>query len=67
MRLAAIIVEGCIRGQDELVTNSEALIGNTRGIPDREAGWVAVPLIVSDAHVAEEIEFFSWVVDVDIY
>ena len=62
------VVNGGIGLDDELITNLELLvgIGEDRWLPDGEASWVTIPLVIRLGDVAEQVEFLGWVVDVDV-
>jgi hypothetical protein len=64
--LAGIVVEGAVRGLHEEVADIEFLVGEVRGLPHAEAGWVAVPVVVWLGDVAHVVDLLSWVVLVDV-
>lgn len=65
--LARVVVHGGGGGLDEPVAYFELLVGEVGGLPDGEAGGVAVPVVVGLGDVAHEVDFFAWVVVVDVF
>jgi hypothetical protein len=51
---------------DEPVADFEGFVGEVGGLPDSEAGGVAVPGVVGLGDVAHVVEFFARVVLVDV-
>jgi hypothetical protein len=64
--VARVVVEGAVGGGDEEVTNLEGLVGEVGGLPDSEAGRVAVPVVVWLGDVADVVDFLTWIVLVDV-
>lgn len=63
---AGVVIEGTIGGLDEPVTNFEGLIGKVAGLPDGEAGRVAVPVVVGFGNIAHVVDFFPGVILVHV-
>jgi hypothetical protein len=64
---AGIVVEGTVGCLHEEVTDIEFLVGEVRGLPHAEAGWVAVPVVVWLGDVAHVVDLLSWIVLVDVF
>ena len=66
MRFARIVVEGAVGCLNELIADGEGFISDQARLPDSEASWITIPFIVCDRNVTEIVEFFSWVIIVDV-
>ena len=51
----------------EPIAYFEGLVGEVAGLPDGEAGWVAVPVVVGLGHVAHVMDLLAGVVEVDVF
>lgn len=61
------VIEGAARIRDELVAQDKVgLILELGGVADGEAGWVAVPLIVGLADVAQEVQLLGGIIKVNV-
>lgn len=49
---ASIVVEGTVGSDDELLADLEGLVLDDGRLPDREASWVPVPLVVRLRRIA---------------
>jgi hypothetical protein len=65
--VAGVVVESGVGGGDEEVTDLEGLVGEVGGLPDGEAGWVAVPVVVGLGDVADVVDLFAGIVLVDVF
>jgi hypothetical protein len=65
--VASIIVEGTVGCWGEKVADLEGLVGEVGWLPDGEAGWVAIPVIVGLGDVADVVNLLAWVVLVDVF
>ena len=65
--VARVVVEGGVGRRNEEVADLEGLVGEVRGLPDGEAGWVAVPVVVGLGDVADVVDLLAWVVVVDVF
>ena len=62
-----VVVEGGVGRRNEEVADLEGLVGEVRGLPDGEAGWVAVPVVVGLGDVADVVDLLAWVIVVDVF
>jgi hypothetical protein len=67
LSIASIIVHTSGRCLHEPVSNRELLVCKVAGLPDGEAGRVAVPLVIRLGDVANEVYFLARVVLMDIF
>lgn len=65
-RVAGVVGEGRVWRLDEPVSDLEGLVLEDGGVPDGEAGWVAVPVVVWGGDVAHEVQFLARVVLVHV-
>jgi hypothetical protein len=64
--VACVVVEGAVGRLHEEVADLEGFVGEVGGLPDGEAGWIAVPVVVGLGHVAHVVDFLAWVVLVHV-
>jgi hypothetical protein len=65
--IAGIVVHGGGWGLHEPVSDGELLVGEVAGLPDGEARRVSVPLVVGLGDVADEVQFLTRVVLMDVF
>lgn len=65
--LAGVVVHGRAGRLHEPVSDVEFLVREVRGLPDGEAGRVAVPVVVGLGDVAHEVDFLARVVVVHVF
>lgn len=64
---AGIVAHGGGGGLDEEIPDFEGLVGEVGGVPDGEAGGVAVPVVVGLRDVAHVVDLFAGVVHVHVF
>ena len=65
--VAGVIAEGAVGCLDEEVADLEGLVGEVGWLPDCEAGWVSVPVVVGLGDVAHVVDLLAGIVVVDVY
>jgi hypothetical protein len=64
--VTGIVVEGAIGCWGEEIADFEGLVGEVGGLPNGEAGWVTIPVVVGLGDVPDVVDLLAWVVLVNV-